>query len=953
MQELTNKIFFTKEGLFSIPGFNSALTSDNVFLLLLPLLLIAVLLGLFLFIIRCSTAARFTHINGSHVRINKSFYNKIGILLIPLMLFGICALLVCTFWVFSRSVNAQTDCSLSDSKVHINDFGDVYTDDFYLENTSLYDMYNINNISFNVFDNNAADCKVTLYSEFGDILFNDYVTQEVTLSNPISIERNSKTKFSFAIGYNKQEAEQFVDKSPFGFKFKISVIEHKSSKILLDDDEGLGGDKQIYVDTLYGFFADENLTQPISKVSVPSYSNHDFKGYVVEELVGSNDALTDNYMLTDPDGNIIGNPAIFWKTNLHVFASWDFAVSKINLLSQDRESTITVFYEKYNCGYYSDEACQNLITSISVPEDADSAFFGAYTKDGQQGHNIIDHNGVILSSNVFFTDKEYYIYSFWINAVCAIEIYNSDVITPDLEPVNTIYEKFGFGFYDDQTLSNLINSIDVPAVERGKAFTGYYFVDDYGITRQFCSANGNIECSNMSFTQETNHSFWQLTDAAKWVVTVDLCGAVLKQGCDAPDGWLESADYNYVKSYFDGDDVADIIAEWEDADVVAGVAPVASPYRWSITSGSVTDNIKITTDIILKDSLEYYSFDEIKAISSDLSKNFDSKLCSRSFYYDKFANLAENSSIKTVSDENGNIIMHFRIVDINHDVLADSDEAFAEYAGLTFMTLDAFPEHYYYNNPNTTDDEDYCYNWESSSLRKDLNSSESNIGAFINENIDPDNNLVVSVTKKYAKGWTPNKINNEEKNAPSETYSSDNILQCSDKYFVPSFKEITGQLGEYDPVTNELINLRGDEGEKYKYISNDFWSSVANWDAINDYTMINPEDEQWNKWTNNPGPMLANFSFQCYNWLTEYNSEFHNYRYQTIHNVVEAMYKTYYNPFQYILDSSFKYADWFADWERSFTPQSPYTPCVYKFNGYPNDNCSIQRKASVAFMFCM
>ncbi len=95
-----------------------------------------------------------------------------------------------------------------------------------------------------------------------------------------------------------------------------------------------------------------------------------------------------------------------WEANIYTIAldSNLYASSSATTATKSATSAGTaVIYEKYSYGFYSDSACTNAITDITVPTLTGYTFGGYYTTKTGTGTQRITSAGVISASNTTFT----------------------------------------------------------------------------------------------------------------------------------------------------------------------------------------------------------------------------------------------------------------------------------------------------------------------------------------------------------------------------------------------------------------------------------------------------------------------------------------------------------------------------------------------------------------------
>jgi len=109
--------------------------------------------------------------------------------------------------------------------------------------------------------------------------------------------------------------------------------------------------------------------------------------------------------LSDGSGTTISSGDIYDTVgNETLYAQWEANVYKITLDSQNATNPGTLlYYEKYDTGNYTTNACTTTISSITKPEKAGYTFGGYYTGKDGTGKQCVDEKGKITSAYTDFT----------------------------------------------------------------------------------------------------------------------------------------------------------------------------------------------------------------------------------------------------------------------------------------------------------------------------------------------------------------------------------------------------------------------------------------------------------------------------------------------------------------------------------------------------------------------
>lgn len=195
------------------------------------------------------------------------------------------------------------------------------------------------------------------------------------------------------------------------------------------------------------------------------------------------------------------------------------------------------------------------------------------------------------------------------------------------------------------------------------------------------------------------------------------------------------------------------------------------------------------------EALMQYSRPELKIVSKAISNG-----TVPTDEFEKFKNFATTGQsvvlpIPHESDTEDKLYM--RIIDFNHDDKADGTGK----AGITFIAENSIDMFVAYDA-----DKEASTNWANSGIRSNMNTKNSEIYKILSSALETQEIQPEVVAKKYAKGYLE-----------SNTYDNTTILTSNDMFFVPSYKELTGE-NEYGIDTPEKM---GDEVERYFYIGKD------------------------------------------------------------------------------------------------------------------------------------
>ena len=147
-----------------------------------------------------------------------------------------------------------------------------------------------------------------------------------------------------------------------------------------------------------GIYSNSGCTSTFTnnKISVPSRTGYTFGGY----YTGANGGGT---KCINADGTIVAaNTAFTAPTTL--YALWTPNIYTITLDNQSATTAgTTAYYEKYNTGNYTTNACTTTITNITKPTYTNHSFGGYYTGANGSGTQWINASGAITATKTTFT----------------------------------------------------------------------------------------------------------------------------------------------------------------------------------------------------------------------------------------------------------------------------------------------------------------------------------------------------------------------------------------------------------------------------------------------------------------------------------------------------------------------------------------------------------------------
>ena len=175
------------------------------------------------------------------------------------------------------------------------------------------------------------------------------------------------------------------------------------STITLDSQNG-SENTYIYQRYGVGFYSDSETMEMITSIETPTLTGYKFLGYYTS-LNGQGTKIIDE------NGNFLVSNTYF-HDHFTLFADWELGTYTISLNYQNGYSEIAKIYEKYNTGFYSNDATTNLITQVSLPTRDGHIFKGYYTGENGEGVMIIDESGVIVAEPTF-TASDTEIFAYW------------------------------------------------------------------------------------------------------------------------------------------------------------------------------------------------------------------------------------------------------------------------------------------------------------------------------------------------------------------------------------------------------------------------------------------------------------------------------------------------------------------------------------------------------------
>ena len=246
-----------------------------------------------------------------------------------------------------------------------------------------------------------------------------------------------------------------------------------------------------------------------------------------------------------------------FTANTTVYAHWDSAIYTITFDKKNGTGGNDAIYEKYGTGWYSNATGTTAITSITNPTRENYSFAGYFSAE-TGGDRIVGKNGSIVASNTKFTNNAT-AYARWCrncnaipNGSCTLAIgndasctytttcdanytisnngkYNAScsgnvyAITLNKQSgsggTNTIYEKYGTGWYSNAAGTTAITSVTAPTRD-SYSFAGY-FTETNGGGTQITNKGGTIVGANTTYNAAG-------TAYAKWC---HVCNTIANGSC--------------------------------------------------------------------------------------------------------------------------------------------------------------------------------------------------------------------------------------------------------------------------------------------------------------------------------------------------------------------------------------------------------------------------------------
>lgn len=279
-------------------------------------------------------------------------------------------------------------------------------------------------------------------------------------------------------------------------------------KLTLDSQNG-SSKQYIYVKYGKGIYSDSKCTKIITKVTVPAKSGYTFEGYYTEK-----NGKGTRYI--DFRGQIIGKNNGFKKdTTLYAYWKEKNPVYKITLDPKNGGPVQYLYYKK-GVGVFSDSACKNKVTHISVPVKEGYDFMGYYTVDGGLGACEILSSGEVIMHHGNSITQDTTLYAHWEKSAAVYKI----TLKPQNGGVDQyIYVKFGVGFYSDSACTKAITSVTVP-IKKDWVFNGYWTENtDAGF--RHINENGLILADNTKITKDiTLYGLWT-KNTSVYKITLD------------------------------------------------------------------------------------------------------------------------------------------------------------------------------------------------------------------------------------------------------------------------------------------------------------------------------------------------------------------------------------------------------------------------------------------------
>lgn len=176
--------------------------------------------------------------------------------------------------------------------------------------------------------------------------------------------------------------------------------------ISINHHGGTGGSAgPIYLKYANGWFSNSGATSSITKITPATKTGYTLSGYY--------NATSGGTKITDATGKIVGSKTSF-SSNGTIHARWGANVYKVTLNKSGGSGGTPTIYEKYNTGWYSDNAASKSIAKVTLPTNTGHKFGGYYTKSEGAGTKIINEKGAILSGKTKTFKANGTLYAKWI-----------------------------------------------------------------------------------------------------------------------------------------------------------------------------------------------------------------------------------------------------------------------------------------------------------------------------------------------------------------------------------------------------------------------------------------------------------------------------------------------------------------------------------------------------------
>ena len=300
--------------------------------------------------------------------------------------------------------------------------------------------------------------------------------------------------------------------------------------ITLNDAGGSGG--QVASSTLYGLYemygecyasasGQNAITGTLTNWAcissiyrTPSRTGYEFGGY----YTGTNGS---GVPIIDASGVIVGSNTQFTSAS-NIYAKWTPKVFSVALNSNGGTNTSpSTVYLKYDTGWYSNSGGTTSITRLTtLPTKSGSSFAGFYTASSG-GTQIVDANGVFLTNTAAlraYTSSGGIAYAQWTTNGSGGTSASVYTITLNASGSlggagQSIYEKYGYGWYRESAATNQITASIFDATGSGGAgltkptntgtvFKGYY-TGQNGSGTQIIDEDGYIRVGHTYFIANT------------------------------------------------------------------------------------------------------------------------------------------------------------------------------------------------------------------------------------------------------------------------------------------------------------------------------------------------------------------------------------------------------------------------------------------------------------------